>query len=64
MRTAFMKQRSDELRHGPNWFQLSSIQNMAAQVNFFCFLMFFFCLACSVVPENWHICVNKGITYL
>ncbi len=33
---------------------------MAAQVNFFCFLMFFFCLACNMVPENWHICVNKG----
>ncbi len=31
------------------------------------FLLFpniFFCLACNMVPENWHICVNKGITYL
>ncbi len=27
-RTAFMKQRSSELRHGPNRFQLSSIQNI------------------------------------
>ncbi len=40
------------------------MKEMAAQVNFFCFLMFFFCLACNMVPENWHICVNKGITYL
>ncbi len=23
-----------------------------------------FCLACNSVPENWHICVNKGLTYL
>ncbi len=37
---------------------------MAVQVNFFCFLMFLFCLACNMVPENWHICVNKGVTYL
>ncbi len=37
---------------------------MAAQVNFFCFFMFFFCLACNKAPENQHICVNKGITYL
>ncbi len=22
------------------------------------------CLACKSVPENWHICVNKGLTYL
>ncbi len=40
------------------------MKKMAAQVNLFCFLMFFSCLACSMVPENWHICVNKGITYL
>ncbi len=39
------------------------MKKMAAQVNLFCFLMFFFCLACNMVPENWHICVNKGITY-
>ncbi len=24
----------------------------------------FFGLACNSVPENWHICVNKGLTYL
>ncbi len=23
-----------------------------------------FCLACNTAPENWHICVNKGLTYL
>ncbi len=23
-----------------------------------------FCWACNTVPENWHICVNKGLTYL
>ncbi len=23
-----------------------------------------FCLACNSVPENWHIGVNKGLTYL
>ncbi len=40
------------------------MNKMAAQVDFFCFLMFFFCLACNMVPENWHICVNKGLTYL
>ncbi len=40
------------------------MKKMAAQVNFFCFLMFFFCLDCKMVPENQHICVNKGITYL
>ncbi len=28
-----------------------------------CFLILF-CLACNSVPENWHICVNKGHTYL
>ncbi len=28
------------------------------------FLNVFFCLACNIVPENWHICVNKGIIYL
>ncbi len=37
---------------------------MADQVNFFCLLMFLVCLACNMVPDNWHICVNKGITYL
>ncbi len=31
---------------------------------FLLFLYNFFCLACNIVPENWHICVNKGITYL
>ncbi len=29
-----------------------------------CFLMFFFCMACNTAPEIWHVCVNKGITYL
>ncbi len=24
----------------------------------------FFCLACNMVPENKHICVNKGIIHL
>ncbi len=28
-----------------------------------CFLMIF-CLAWNSVPEIWHICVNKGLTYL
>ncbi len=28
-----------------------------------CFLMFF-CLACNTVPENWHSCINKGLTDL
>ncbi len=28
-----------------------------------CFLMLF-CFACNSVPENWHICVNRGRTYL
>ncbi len=31
------------------------------------FLLFFltlFCLVCNMVPENWHICVNKGLTCL
>ncbi len=28
-----------------------------------CFMMHF-CLACKSVPENFHICVNKGLTYL
>ncbi len=23
-----------------------------------------FCLACKTVPENCHICVNKGLTFL
>ncbi len=23
-----------------------------------------FCFACNSVPENWHICVNRGRTYL
>ncbi len=27
-----------------------------------CFLILF-CLACNSVPENWHICVNKGFIY-
>ncbi len=22
------------------------------------------CLTCNTAPENWHICVNKGLTYL
>ncbi len=26
--------------------------------------MFFFCLTGNTVPENGHICVNKGPTYL
>ncbi len=26
-----------------------------------CFVTLF-CLACNTVPENWHICVNKGLT--
>ncbi len=30
----------------------------------FVFKCFFFCLVCNMVPENWHICVNKGIPYL
>ncbi len=25
--------------------------------------MFFFCLACNTVPENWHMCGNKCLTY-
>ncbi len=29
---------------------------MTAQVNF--------CLFLNAFPENWHICVNKGFTYL
>ncbi len=37
---------------------------MAAQVNFCLFLNVFFCLACNTAPENWHICVNRGLTYL
>ncbi len=28
-----------------------------------CFVMLFG-LACNSVPENWHICVNNGHTYL
>ncbi len=28
-----------------------------------CFVTLF-CLACNTVPENWHICVNKGLNYL
>ncbi len=37
---------------------------MAAEVNFCLFLNVLFCWACNTVPENWHICVNKGLTYL
>ncbi len=33
--------------------------------NSFClFLNVFFYLVCDTVPENWHICVNTGLTYL
>ncbi len=37
---------------------------MAAEVNFCLFLNVLFCLACNTVPENWHICAHKGLTYL
>ncbi len=37
---------------------------MAAQATFCLFRNVFFSLACNTVPENWHICVNKGHTYL
>ncbi len=40
------------------------MKKMAAQVNFCLPLNVFFCLACNTVSENWHICVNKGLTYL
>ncbi len=43
---------------------IHDLKKMAAQVNFFCFFNVCSYLACNVVPENWHICVNKGITYL
>ncbi len=39
------------------------MKKTADQVNFVCLLMFLVCLACKMVPENWHICVNKGIAY-
>ncbi len=28
------------------------------------FLNVFFCLGCKSVPENWHCCVNKALSYL
>ncbi len=28
------------------------------------FIVTLFCLACNTVLENWHIYVNKGLTYL
>ncbi len=40
------------------------MKKMAAHVNFCLFLNVFGCLACNMVPENKHICVNKGRTYL
>ncbi len=46
---------------------LTSIQNMTGEngcsLVSVCFLMFFF-LPGNLVPENWHICFNKGPTYL
>ncbi len=57
---------SNELRHDPNGFQFTLIQNMNEEkVNFFLFLNVFFpCLACNTVPENRHIYVSKGLAYL
>ncbi len=57
-----MKRRSSERRHGPNPRQFKTwVRKMAAYVRF-CF--FLDVLACNMVPENWHKCVNKGLTYL
>ncbi len=66
--TALMKQMSREIRRGPNWFQLnvnSKREWRKWPLKFIsaCFLMLFY-LACNSVPENWHICVNKGLPYL
>ncbi len=40
------------------------MKKMAAQVEFCLFLNVFFLSGLHMVPENWHICVNKGPTYL
>ncbi len=66
--TQRLKQRLSELRHGPNWLQLTSIQNrqykMAAQVNFCLFFDVFFLSGVQYDARIWHICVNKSLTYL
>ncbi len=41
----------------------TQMKKMAAQVDF-CLFCSVFCVACNTVPENWHTCVNKGLTYL
>ncbi len=58
-----MNRMSSEIQRGPNWLQFTSIQKWPLKLISACFLMLF-CLACNSVPENWHICVNKGLNYL
>ncbi len=64
-----MEQRSSELRHGPNRFQLSSIQNMNEEngrsSEFFCFLMFFSVwLAIWCLKINTFVLIKVLLTYL
>ncbi len=42
---------------------VEKLERAALMLVFACFLMLFG-LACNSVPENWHICVKKGHTYL
>ncbi len=62
-----MKQMSSEIRHCPNWLKFTSIQKTTEEngrPSLFLLFLMLFCLACNLVPENWHICVNKGLTNL
>ncbi len=40
------------------------MKKMATQNDFYVFLDIFSCLTCNTVPENWHIRVNKGPSYI
>ncbi len=46
-----------------NYSKESTFVNLAAQVDF-CLFLNGFRLACNTAPENWHMCVNKGLIYL
>ncbi len=41
----------------------TQMKKMAAQFEF-CFILNVFCLACNSMPENDHLCANKGDNYL
>ncbi len=60
-RIEFMKQRLSELWRGPNWFQLTLIQNMNEELISACFLMVFF--LSGLQYGAWKL-AHKGLTYL